>query len=359
MRAFSNRCGRQTTLDTRAKFIVEYMEFARENKLPFEGPACVVTIVEWLDALRTRGDSAPQQGIHALTVFNEALELSFNLNHPAIKVSKKDNPGRNRKQSPGVPLEFILAVGKAASDSSQCWGKRLFCSIYLVMVFMSLRFPDALEVETISKTDTALAGRSVDQKNPTGELLSWEAPRAGISSNGAWVNPVYKYWGKVKPKEKRYRYLSPHFQPDLGVGYNRRGSAGVIQAALTRLEQFLGFHKLLKLHSARTWFATCARQLDFSLEERTMLGHWKPGSLMPNLYDRAACATEIKLRNKVLEHINAGWVPAQAFEIPNPPGPTQASTARIADSSADTTSVSPTSSSGRSKKQDISKLDED
>ena len=152
-----------------------------------------------------------------------------------------------------------------------------------------------------------------------------------------------KYWDRVKPQKKeRYRYLSPNFWQDWAFGYNRRGAPGVVQATLTRLEQFLGFPKLLKLHSARTRFATCAGKLEFSLEERTTLGRWEPGSVMPNLYDRAICATELKIRRKILERINEGWVPAHAFEIPEIPGTTQARTARLSSSSADSKSEFPT-----------------
>ena len=133
----------------------------------------------------------------------------------------------------------------------------------------------------------------------------------------------------------------------MGSGYEQEGVCRSYPSHTNAARAISGLPKLLKLHSARTRFATCARQLEFSLEERTALGHWKPGSLMPNLYDRAVCATELKLRNKILEEIKAGWEPVHAFEIPNNTGPTQASTARCAESPADSTSVLPTSSSER------------
>ena len=79
--------------------MAEYIEFARANDMPFFGAASTITIVEWLDALRARWDSVPQQGMHALTVFNESLELNLNLEHPAIKISKKDNPQKAAQAS--------------------------------------------------------------------------------------------------------------------------------------------------------------------------------------------------------------------------------------------------------------------
>ena len=130
LRAFSNRCGEHETLLNRTKFMVEYIEFARANDMPIYGASSTITIAEWLDTLRARGGSVPQQGMHALTVFSEALELERNLTHPAIKGSKKDNPKRLRKQAPSAPLEFILAVEATSIDSHQCGGIRLFSSLF-------------------------------------------------------------------------------------------------------------------------------------------------------------------------------------------------------------------------------------
>ena len=37
---------------------------------------------------------------------------------------------------------------------------------------------------------------------------------------------------------------------------------------------------------------------------------------MPNRYDRATCATELRLRDSVLDSIRKGWSPAGMFEVP-------------------------------------------
>ena len=39
------------------------------------------------------------------------------------------------------------------------------------------------------KTETALEGSSVGQKNPRGELIKWAKPRAEFRSNGARSKP--------------------------------------------------------------------------------------------------------------------------------------------------------------------------
>ena len=50
------------------------------------------------------------------------------------------------------------------------------------------------------------------------------------------------------------------------------------------------------------------------------MGHWAPGSVMMEHYDRAQCATELRLRGDILERVrNQGWAPAGSFEVPAPP----------------------------------------
>ena len=66
---------------------------------------------------------------------------------------------------------------------------------------------------------------------------------------------------------------------------------------------------------------------------------------MPNLYDRAVCATELNLRNRILSKIHGGRAPTHAFEVPNENGEGMGPDhTTLAASSADTTSVTATAS---------------
>ena len=94
--------------------------------------------------------------------------------------------------------------------------------------------------------------------------------------------------------------------------------------------------------------ATCARQLLFSMEDRDMLGHWRNGTEMPNLYDRAECETELRLRNTVIERIHEGWRPAHAFEIAK----SGAAKEELASSSSGETSVTSTASTIQRKRNE-------
>ena len=132
------------------------------------------------------------------------------------------------------------------------------------------------------------------------------------------------------------------------------------QASLTRLEKKLGFDSHLKLHSPRNWFPTAANQLLMEPDKREHLGRWKKGSVMPELYDKTVCVTELAIRNQILDKIDQGWLPCASFEIPKQVGNQKECELESlnSESSAGETSVTPTASFLK-KEVDISQLDED
>ena len=95
----------------------------------------------------------------------------------------------------------------------------------------------------------------------------------------------------------------------------RPAKYGAVQTRLAKLEAMVGRTPLLKLHSFRSFLPTCASQLNFSRENREALGRWRAGSLMPDRYGRAACVTELRLRNSVLEQFARGWRPSLDLEV--------------------------------------------
>lgn len=171
--------------------------------------------------------------------------------------------------------------------------------------------------------------------------MNWASPRRGLRSNGAWVNPVLTYREKVKPANGKYRFLFPFVAAKWEVGPNKPGSSGVVAASLSMLERQLGSIRKITLRSARNWFATYAKQLSLTKEDRATLGRWKPGSNMPDRYDRSVCATELALRRKIVCRIEKGRRRASPYEIPKNEGRTQPD---LAESSAESTSESSTTS---------------
>ena len=146
--------------------------------------------------------------------------------------------------------------------------------------------------------------------------MFWATPKHGITGLN-WAGPVLKFWKGVKPTpDENPAPLFPYWGKNWEIIPGKIGTAGTTQAAIQRLEKFFGVSLGLKIHSPRTWAATCANQLLYSREDREKLGRWAPGSLMPDVYDRAVCVTELRLRDQILEKIRNGWSPSQSFETP-------------------------------------------
>ena len=185
--------------------------------------------------------------------------------------------------------------------------------------------------------------------------MYWATPRAGLRPKSSWFEPIIKLWAKVKPKEGKFRTIFPHVSNEWVIDYHRAGTFGVVQARINLLVKEFGATQA-KLHSFRNWGPTCARQLRFPREEREVIGHWAPGSRMPDHYDKAVCATELKLREAMLAKLREGWRPSKDFEVQ---GDDTQPGAKAESSSDESTSVTSIPSVFDDSREDISNLWED
>ena len=295
-------------------------------------------------------ETAPRNGLYALSLYGDAMGLPFPITRPAVAAAQRIAKRRKRRQSPMVPSEFVYKLEEYAACGNIDKNIRFSRSALFLQILASLRFSDAAQIATFSVTKTVVGWSSIDQRAKDGELISWAAPRRGLRSNGAWANPLISYWGKFKPRGGEYRHLYPSVTAKWVVGTKKRGTFGVTHAAFTKLLRLLGCPPLIKLHSPRCWFATYARQLLFGKEERTSIGRWRPGSAMPDVYDRAECAAELAPRDKIVSKIQSVRRPSGDFELPN------TGEEDLADSSADSISESPTSPFIYKKRENISGL---
>lgn len=56
--------------------------------------------------------------------------------------------------------------------------------------------------------------------------------------------------------------------------------------------------------------------MGFGQRELTIIGHWSITSRMPERYDRSVCASELLLRNAIVQKMASGWAWAPAYHIP-------------------------------------------
>ena len=318
-RAFSKSCHTDVARRRVLRNVYEFTSFLRSTApdCPRNGPAIMISIVNFLDYSRRRGDSAPHAVRADFGMFCNVLGLDWSLTHPAVYVASLKSRLKMEKQAPLPPFEFVVALERAAANAKEDPGVRLYAAIFFLMTMASLRFCDLSDVQKLWKTKTAVCGISINHKDGGWALMNWATPRSGINTKGVWFQIIDQFWCKIKPKsEDEFAPLFPRVTPEWIIDRKRPGTSGTVQAALTRLEGRLGFPPLCTLHSPRNWFPTMGDQLLFPGEKRNRLGRWAKGSKMPEKYDRTFCVSELKIRDDILQELNKGWTPEDNFEIP-------------------------------------------
>ena len=83
---------------------------------------------------------------------------------------------------------------------------------------------------------------------------------------------------------------------------------------------------------------------------------------MPGHYDRAVCATELRMRSEIIAKVNEGWRPSPAFEVPNDgnglEGPVKGEGEMSLSSGAESTSETSLPGEEDAKIEDITQLEE-
>ena len=114
--------------------------------------------------------------------------------------------------------------------------------------------------------------------------------------------------GRVKPSDAGSCAipLYPWVDKEWGPSNSRNATVGAVRAALTRIEKEFASQTNPAAKSPMAWYSALAKQLLYSREDREKLGPWDPRSLMPDLYDRATCAAELRLRDEISDKIRGG-----------------------------------------------------
>ena len=72
-------------------------------------------------------------------------------------------------------------------------------------------------------------------------------------------------------------------------------------------------------HSPKNLFPTEAKKMSFDQREVPIIGHWPSTSRMPERVDRSVCASELLLRNAIVQRIAEVWGIAPAYHLPATP----------------------------------------
>ena len=235
--------------------------------------------------------------MYAIRVFGESLWVTCPIDHPAVMAGISVDKLAKPTSAPYLNTDFAIALERLSNDPEAPSGTRLYASLFTLLTLTSLRFVDTRLVRDVWKSNTALCGLSINNMGKSGALMNWAAPLLVLlGPDSVRYRPLLLHWGEVKPAEWQFRALFPHVPPERRIDISRDANFGAAQAQLSKPEVSLGF-------------PNCANQLRFPREERERLGHWAPGSAAPGRYDKAVCATEIRLRNEILQKIRSGRRP--------------------------------------------------
>ena len=134
-----------------------------------------------------------------------------------------------------------------------------------------------------------------------------------------WANQISDFRGKLDFDSSKdvgeFKALSAHVSDGRKIDYKRSAPAGLVQKELTKIAESLGFRTKYTISSFRGWAPTCANLLNIRRDDRERLGHWAPGSAMPDRYGKAIGAAELKIRDRIFPEIRAGWRPKEASQV--------------------------------------------
>ena len=139
--AIGKRFGTERSRVKVAGFVSTYVMFAAHRQALFYGEGAVFVLIEFFTLLKQRGVTVPGLAKWALRVYDEILNLTLPLDHPAIvALTTRDRSGvpKPAKQAPMLELELILDLEKLSVDRERPFGMRFYASAYLLMAFASL-----------------------------------------------------------------------------------------------------------------------------------------------------------------------------------------------------------------------------
>ena len=123
--------------------------------------------------------------------------------------------------------------------------------------------------------------------------------------------------GKGPARRGRAPLVSPLCNEKWTLDPNKKALYPSALEMVRLISDELGFNKgELSLHSARNFLPTCASQLGWGLDDRRKVGHWAPGSEMPDKYDRAFCVTELRLRDNIFPKLMVAGPPQYRMRYP-------------------------------------------
>ena len=189
------------------------------------------------------------------------------------------------------------------------------------MTYASLRFSDVQRIRSLETNDGSVNGTLLRSKTkkPNGQNWPWACPQTGVAGERGWIQPILDLrtaYARVNGHQLGYAF------PRLDRAWNlvAEGADPYRKTRRKLALLFVGIGDIngesYTMHSPENLFPAAANQMSFDQRELPIIGHWSSASKMPDRYGRSVCASEMLLRNTIIQRTVEGWGMAPAFHLP-------------------------------------------
>lgn len=147
----------------------------------------------------------------------------------------------------------------------------------------------------------------------------YSCPSMRMTDAAGWVKPILGYRGsRGKTNGAPPSCTSPHINRHWGLGSSEAAPYSTTRRKLsipcTSIGEANGESHTLQ--SPKNLTPTAAIQMNFNTRELTIAWHWSISTKMPGCYYRAVCATDLLLRNTIIQKVVRGFGLAPSFHLP-------------------------------------------
>ena len=298
-----------------------FLDFRSDEEVTLTGESSLVLIHDYLEQAASRGRTVPASIRQSLNNWATALQIEWPLDHSLVNSACAVEQTTPPKQAPAMAVSTIKLLEGIAINKEVTPFKRQFAAGILLMSYASLRFSDAQRLKSLEVNSDSVFGTLLHckTKKPHGLDWPWACPIMGMTGTKEWIQPILDY----RDAHLRTNGVLPSFTfPCVNHVWELESAKAAPYSATRRklalLCTALGDPngELYTLHSPKNLFPTAANQMNFDRRELNIIGNWSSPSRMPERYDRAVCATELLLRNTIIQRFVSGWGLTPSFHLP-------------------------------------------
>ena len=195
VKSLRNRSRQDSTMRRVTAFGREFTDFtkSRVHPLPFHRGECLLSATQWPNRLSLRVRPFRNLAVIRYKCSVRRRRVPFPRS-PAVLEAVSYHKRRIPKSAPLLETEFVILLETKSSDKSAPGGILLYWAMFTLLALSSFRFGDARLVQEMFATESALRGRSVNNKDNGGKATQRETPLVGALARSKWAEPILKYW---------------------------------------------------------------------------------------------------------------------------------------------------------------------